>query len=147
MHALHLLAHQPQEFEGVDFGQATLLAHGVDGGLQQIDVVHSGDLDRVLEAEKYPLAGTLLGGERQQVAPLVAHRAGGDLIAGTAGQHVREGALARAVRSHDGVYFADPHLQREPVQDLLALDADVQIVDGEEGGPGSCHVSPPRLPG
>src|SRR5213082_2041338 len=147
VHEFHLVAHQPQEFEGVDFGQATLLAHGVDAGLQQIHVVDSGDLDRVLEAEKYPLAGTLLGGERQQVAPLVAHRAGGDLIAGTPGAHVRERTLARAVRSHDGVHFARPHLEREPVQDLLALDGDVQIVDGEEGGPGSCHVSPPRLPG
>src|SRR2546421_2090194 len=38
----------------------------------------------------HTLAGTLLGGEREQVAPLIAHGAGGDLIAGTPGEHVRE---------------------------------------------------------
>jgi len=54
MHEPHLLAHQPQEFEGVDFGQATLLAHGVDGGLQPDRRVDSGDLDRVLKARNTP---------------------------------------------------------------------------------------------
>ena len=62
-HELHLLAHQPEELEGVHFGQAAVLARGVIGRLQEIDVVHARNLDRILKAEKHPCARALLGGQ------------------------------------------------------------------------------------
>src|SRR5439155_26991913 len=41
-----------------------LLAPRIDGGLEQIDVVHPGNLDRILKAEEHALARALLRGER-----------------------------------------------------------------------------------
>ena len=69
-----LLAHQAEELERVDFGQAALLAHRVHRRLEQVDVVDAGNLDRVLEAEEHARARALLGGQREQVASLVAAR-------------------------------------------------------------------------
>ena len=83
-----------------------------------------------------------LGHDLLTLAPEVLHFACGDGVARPAREHVGEGALARAVRSHDGVHLARANFERQAVEDLLALDADVQIVDREHRS----HVSPPRLP-
>jgi hypothetical protein len=50
------------------------------------------------------------------------------VVAGMAHEHVRERALARPVRAHDGVYLALAHLEPEALEDLAALDLDVQVV-------------------
>ena len=45
------------------------------------------------------------------------------------GQRARKRALAGAVRAHDGVHFAGVHVQVDPLQDLLAFDLDLEILD------------------
>ena len=47
------------------------------------------------------------------------------------GQHVRERALARAVRAHQGVHLARLHVEVDPLEDLAAPGARVQIADLE----------------
>src|SRR3546814_2933151 len=60
---------------------------------------------------------------------LELHRAVGGLIAFTTRQHVGEGGLARAVGAHHGVHLAGLNCQVDPVQDRLAVDGGVQVLD------------------
>ena len=57
------------------------------------------------------------------------HAAARDLVAGAAREHVRERALARAVRAHDRVHLAVRHLQVDPVEHLAVADAGVEVFD------------------
>ena len=68
---LHLLAHQLQELDGVELGQAEVLALGVERRLQEVGVGDAGDLDRILEGQEHALAGALLGRHLEQVLALV----------------------------------------------------------------------------
>jgi hypothetical protein len=43
-------------------------------------------------------------------------------------EHVRERALARAVRAHDRVQLTLTHLQVQALHDLVAVNLDVQIL-------------------
>jgi len=106
-----------------------VLAGSVDRRLEEVDVVDARNLDRILEAEEHALARPLLGSERQKIASLIAHGARSDLVARTPGQHVRERALAGAVRAHDGMHLAGGDLERQALQDFLAVHFDVQVVD------------------
>ena len=49
------------------------------------------------------------------------------------GQHLRERALARAVRPHDGVHLAGIHLQVDALEDLVVFNFGVQILDFQHG--------------
>ena len=69
---LHLLAHELQELHRVELLLAAMLAHRVERGLEEVDVVHARDLDRILEREEHALARALLGRQREQVLALVA---------------------------------------------------------------------------
>ena len=87
-----------------------------------------GHLARVLEGEEHAEPRPLVGLELQHV---LAHELDGavrDLVARMAHEHVRERALARPVRAHDGVDLALAHLEVEALEDLAALDLDVQVV-------------------
>ena len=127
VHELHLLLHESQELVGVDLRLAGGLALGVERRLQQIDVVDARDLHRILESEEQAGARTLLRRQRQKIAVLEGHRAAGDLVVLAARQHLRESALARAVRAHDGVDFARFDLEVDSLEDLLAGHAGAQI--------------------
>src|SRR5581483_3801041 len=137
-HQLHLLAHQRQELESVHLRQTAVLALRIQGSLQEIDVVHARDLDRVLKPQEQSLVSAFLGLEAEQVAAIERHASCGDLVSRPPGEHVGEGALARAVRSHDGVHFAGRDLEVEAVQHFVAADGGVQIVDLEHGCR-ACH--------
>ena len=127
LHELHLLPDQRQEFVGIDLGFAGGLALGVERRLQQIDIVDAGNFHRVLKAEKQAGARALFGRQRQQVAALEGHRAAGDLVVLAARQHLGERALARAVRSHDGMHLAGVDLEVDALQYVFARDAGAQI--------------------
>ncbi len=114
-------------------------ALGVESRLEEVEVVHAGDLDRVLEGEKDALAGAFLGRQRQQVAPVEAHLTRSHLIALAAREHVRERALAGAVRSHDGVDLTRGEVEVDPLEDLLAVHAGPQIANRQ-------HAIHPTLP-
>src|SRR5439155_24263617 len=97
--------------------------------------------DRVLEGEEDAFAGPSLGRHREQVLPLVSDVPCRDLVAGTAGENVGEGALSGAVRAHDGVDLARAHRQIHAAEDLVAGDARVKVLDFEQRH----RLSPPIL--
>src|SRR5262249_33687613 len=53
-------------------------------------------------------------------------------------ERVGERALAGAVRAHDRVHFAAVHRQVDAVEDLLALDGDLEAADYEQF---FCHLT------
>src|SRR4029079_8866983 len=69
----------------------------------------------------------LVGRQGENVLAVEQHLALGDDVIGLAGEHMREGRLARTVGAHDGVDAAPADRKLEPVEDLLAVDLDVQV--------------------
>ena len=110
-------------------GWPLVLPLRVERGLEEIGVVHAGDLDRVLERHEHAFAGALVRIHVEQILALVGHLAARDLVLGMPGQRARKRALAGPVRAHDGVHFAGVHVQIDPLQDLFAFDADLQVLD------------------
>ena len=106
-----------------------MLALGVHRGLEEVGVVHAGDLDRILEGHEDAFAGALVRIHLEQVLALEQHFAAGDLVFGVPGQRARERALAGSVRSHDGVHFTGLHGEIDPLQDLFVFGANLQIFD------------------
>jgi hypothetical protein len=84
-------------------------------------------------ARKSPCCGALFGLELEQVLPVEGHLAAGHLVRRVPGEHLRERALARAVRPHDGVHLARVHGEVDAVEDLLVADGGRQILDIEHG--------------
>jgi len=66
--------------------------------------------------------------QREQIDPLVRHRAAGDLVRGISREHLRERALAGAVGPHDGVYFAGRDVERDAAEDVAITGLGVQII-------------------
>jgi hypothetical protein len=80
-----------------------------------------GDLHRVLEGEEDAFPGALFRGQFEQVFSEVGHGAAGHFVLFAARQHIRQGALAGSVRTHDGVDFTGLHFKVQAFQDLLAF--------------------------
>jgi hypothetical protein len=120
---------QLHELHGVELGLAEVLPLRVQRRLEEIGVVHAGNLDRVLKRHEHALAGALVRIQVEEILALVDDGAAGDLVFGMAGQRAGQRALARPVRSHDGVHLAGVHVQVDPFQDRLALDLDLEILD------------------
>ena len=78
-----------------------------------------------------PGGGALVRRQRQQVLPHERHAALGHFIAVAAGQHIGQRRLAGAVRPHDGVHLAGTDAERQALEDLLAVNFGVKIVDLE----------------
>jgi hypothetical protein len=125
------LAHEFQELHRVQLGLAARPALRVERAAQEIGVVHARDLDRILEGEEHAGGGPFLGLQREQVAALERHRAFGHVVAFAAGEDVAERGFSGAVRTHDGVDLAGLHVEREALEDVLAGDAGVEVVDLE----------------
>jgi len=83
-----------------------VLAQRVERRLEEVGVVHAGDLHRVLEGHEHALAGARFRIHREQIRALVHDRPGRDLVFRMAGENACERALAGAVRPHDRVHFA-----------------------------------------
>src|ERR1700732_4499125 len=62
-----------------------------------------------------------------------------------AGEHVGKRALARAVRAHDGVHLAGADLECQSLEDLVAADGDVQVVDAQHYSLHDYPTAPSRL--
>src|SRR6476659_4573184 len=120
VHAFHELGHQ-------QFGLAARLALRVERRAQEGHGGNAGNFERILEREKKSLGGALVGREGENVLAVEQHLALGDDVIGLAGEHMREGRLARAVGAHDGVDAALADRKLEPIEDLLAVDLDVQV--------------------
>src|SRR5918995_1151264 len=123
-HDMHLLLQEPVHLHGREL----LFAHRVDGGTKEVGHRDAGNLARVLEREEHPHLGSLVGFKLQDVLALEGYRALGNLVARMPHQHVRERALPRAVRAHDRVDLALPDLEVQTLDDLVAVDLNVQIL-------------------
>ena len=110
--------------------QPALAAQRVERGAHEIEVSDAGDLHRVLEREEDPGRGAVLGRHGEQVLALEEDLAG-DLVGLVAGEHVREGALARSVRPHERLHLARLELETEAPEDLVVADLGVEVRDGE----------------
>src|SRR3546814_779267 len=130
---LGLGAHQLHELHGVELALAAVAPDRIQRLFEEGGVRHAGDFDRVLEGQEDALAGTLLRRHLQQVLALVEHLALGCLVALAAGQHIGEGGLAGAVGPHEGVHLAGLHRQVDALQDRLAADGGVQVLDLKHG--------------
>ena len=124
--------YQAQEVHRVEFGLAAVPPNLVDRRLQEVGVVHPGDLHRVLEGEEDALPGANLGLHLGDVLTAVAEDSRRDVVALAARDHVREGALPGAVRPHHRVDLAHRNLEIEAAQDFAAPDLDAQAADFEE---------------
>src|SRR6266545_3535885 len=134
----HLVLHQGEELHRVEFRLAALFAAFVEGRLEEIRAVDPGDLDGILEGEEEAQARALLRGQGQQILALINHLAGGDVVTSAAGENGSEGALAAAVRSHDGMNFTGPNDQVDALENFLFLHASVEVLDGEDR---LCHMT------
>jgi hypothetical protein len=67
---LRLLLHERQELDGVELAPALVSADRVERGLQEVDVAHARNLDRVLEREEDALACARLGSSASRSLPL-----------------------------------------------------------------------------
>src|ERR687898_78270 len=123
-HDMHLLLQEPVHLHGREL----LFAHRVDGGTKEVGHRDAGNLARVLEREEHPHLGSLVGFKLQDVLALEGYRALGNLVARMPHQHVRERALPRAVRAHDRVDLALPDLEVQTLDDLVAVNLNVQIL-------------------
>ncbi len=82
-----------------------MLASGIDGGAQEVEVADAGNLDRILEREEYTFAGAFLRHQLKQIFTQIGDRAGSDFEGVSARNHLGQGALTGAVGPHDGVDF------------------------------------------
>ena len=67
--------------------------------------------------------------ELRDVLTLERHRAGRDLILRMAHDDVHQRRFARAIRSENDVYFALVYRQTQALEDFLAFDTSVEILD------------------
>ena len=129
LHHLEALANEVLKGKGVELLVALLGAAGIGGHPQELQIAHAWDFDRVLETQEDPCARPLLGVQLQQVLAAVGDAAAGDGVGGVTRQHLGEGALAAAVAAHHRVDFAGTNRQVDALEDLLVLDASVEIPD------------------
>ena len=108
-------------------------------------MVDAGDLDGVLEGEEQPLRRAHLGVHVEQVLAHELDGALGDLVVVLAREDRREGALAGAVRPHDGVDLAGVDVKVDALEDRLLLDAGVQILDRQHNAGKVVVYRPPPL--
>ena len=104
---------------------------------------------RVLETQEEAHARPDIGCEGDYVLALEVDVPLGYLILKVAHQGIGQGALAGAVGTHDGVNFAFGHLKVHALQDLIALNGNVQILDGQCFGidaSGHMLLGTPRCP-
>src|SRR5690606_11801836 len=111
---------------------APMTPHRVDRGLEEVRVGDARDLHRVLEREEQAFACALLGLELEQVAAVPDHRAALHGEAVPSREHLRQRALARAVRPHDGMHFTGTDFQVQPAQDLPAFYRYLEVLDREQ---------------
>src|SRR5882672_2257376 len=65
-------------------------------------------------------------------------------VFGASREHLRERALAGAVRAHDGMHLAGRHFERQAIEDAAFADRDHEILDAEHGC--TCSLAGCRQP-
>src|SRR5262245_48829566 len=106
-----------------------MLANRIYSCLEEVGVVYPWNLDRVLESHENTFPSAVFRRHLQQILALIQDFSLCDLVAFAARQNLRQRALARSIGSHDCVDLAGVDPQIDPLQNLLAADASVQILD------------------
>ena len=106
-----------------------MLAHGIQSRFQQIHITDTGDFHRVLKGQKHAFSSSLFRRHFQQVFAFIGDCSGSDLITVPACQHMRQGAFARPVRSHNGMDLTGFDVQADAFQDGFVFYADVEVFD------------------
>lgn len=101
----------------------------VERGLEESQSRDAGDLDRILHGEEDAIGGALLRLEGVQVFAVVGDRIRGDVVTGAAGEDVGQRRLDRAIGAHDGVHLPRRDQERQALEDFIAIDGDVEVVD------------------
>src|SRR5690554_1347975 len=118
---------QLHEFGGVHFFFAPVLAHGVYGGAQELQVAYAGDFHRVLECQEDAFSGASFGFQVPHAVAVAGDFGAGDFRCVGAWQNLWQGTLTGTVRAHDGVNFPDFDLQVDALEDFFALNGGVQV--------------------
>lgn len=124
-----LRAGEFQELGARQRGLAACAALAVEAFAQELDVGDAGDLDRILEAEEQARRGARVRIEVEQVDAVEGDAALGHIVAGAAAEDIAERRFARAVRTHDRVHLTRVHGQAEALEDRLAVDFGVEVID------------------
>src|SRR5437870_505357 len=128
---LELLVQQLEYVHGVELVEPARGPQLVDRRLEESGVAHAGDLDGVLKRQEQAGPGPILGRHGQEILAEIRHLAAGDGVGRMPGERLGQRALARAVRSHDGLGLAGAHLKIQMSKDGLALDTDGQVADAQ----------------
>ena len=120
-----------EKIQGVQFFQAVALADGIERRLQEVHVADAGNLHRVLKRQEDAVARAVFGRQFQQIFAVVDNLAAGHRVQFAARQHLRQRALAGAVRAHDGVHFAGIHGEVDALQNFAIANRGVQIFNFE----------------
>src|SRR5439155_25303027 len=126
---LHFFADNGEEVHGIDFLQASRLADRVQRRPQEIQIADTGNLYRILESEEDTLTGPVLRRHFEQVLAFVKRLPLGHHVGVPPRKHLSQGALARAIRAHDGVDLAGPDLEVNATQDRFTTSFRVQVLD------------------
>jgi hypothetical protein len=89
--------------------------------------LNAGNFHRILEGEKHTGLRAFLGLHLQQVPAVVKHGAFGDLERRMSGEHLRQRALAGAVRPHHRMHFTGVDREIYAAEDGFAIDRGVEI--------------------
>ena len=81
------------------------------------------------KARNSPAAARASGPMSNRFLPSSSTSPAVGLIVGLAGEHVGERRFSRAVRAHDRVHLARLDDEIEALEDFLAVDLDVQVLD------------------
>src|SRR5690606_11879002 len=126
---LHFFLHTLEEVHGVQFIQALMTTHSVDGGAEEICIRHARNFDGILKGQEDAGPGPFFNRHFQKILAQIFNFTVFYLIVFTASKHLRQRALARTVGAHDGVNFACVDLQRQAIENALAFDGSLQILD------------------
>src|SRR5581483_9128831 len=123
------IAHALHEFRRRQFTLSARLALGVECGAQERHRSDTWNLNGVLEGEKDTLGGTLVRRHFKNALSVKQHVALGDGIFVLSRQYIGECRFSGAVRAHDRRDLTLFDGQRQPIENLLTLDLDMQISD------------------
>src|SRR5689334_13637037 len=123
------VAHQLHEFRRRQFALTTYLALRIERGAQERHRGNARHLNRILESKKDAFGGAIIRRHIKNTLPVEQHVAFGNVIFALSGQHISKRRFARAVRAHDCRNLALLNGQGQAVEDLLALNFDMQIFD------------------
>src|SRR6185437_6522081 len=94
---------------------------------QECDAADTGNFHRILERQEHTLGGALVRRHLQKVLAPEQDLAIGNFVARLTRDHVAQRRFAGAVRPHDRVHLARVHGERQSVENLAILYANLQV--------------------